>query len=383
MPSDGTHSRSLAWLAGAASAVALALSGVFPLENPDTFGHLAQGREIAELGHVPSHDTRSFFREPPAPFRNYEWLSDLGTFVAYRAGGADALIAGKALLLASTALLLVALAGLHGGARAALLCAVWLVAVIPAARFRFTVRPHLIALPLAALYLLGLGYLARAFGRGSRTGDALVIGGLGALHALWVNLHGSHLLGLLITALYLAAAWSAAGVRRRIAALLALQLTASCLSPYGPAIALDAIAHVFDPRYRALVAEWAPWSADDPAAFAAALIVQTAALALVVRPLWRGGRAARGLLLASGVLALAAVRSVRFLDVYLLVAAPAIAIGLRGALARLHPRGLALAAAALTTLFAAVAAWAAPRLPPYRGLGRGEDNALLPAASAL
>ena len=246
----------LAWLAGAAACLALALSGVFPVENPDTFGHLAQGREIAELGRVPSHDTHSFFRDLPAVFRNYEWLSDLGAYVAYREGGADALIAGKALLLAIAAALLVALAALHGGSRAALLCAAWLIAVSPAARFRFTVRPHLVALPFAALYLLGLGYLLRAFGKGSRRGDALAIVGLGALHALWVNLHGSHLLGLLITALHLAAAWSVADARRRIAALLALQLGASCLSPYGPAIALDALAHVFDPRYRALVAEW-------------------------------------------------------------------------------------------------------------------------------
>ena len=143
--------------------------------------------------------------------------------------------------------------------------------------------------------------------------------------------------------------------RRRIAALLALQLGASCLSPYGPAIALDALAHVFDPRYRALVAEWAPWSADDPAAFAIALIVQTSALLLVVRPLWRSGVAGRGLLLTACVLALAAVRSVRFLDVYLLVAAPAIALGLRARLASLRTRSLAIASAALLPLLAACA----------------------------
>ena len=126
-----------------------------------------------------------------------------------------------------------------------------------------------------------------------------------------------------------------------------------------------------------------PWSADDPAAFAIALIVQTSALLLVVRPLWRSGVAGRGLLLTACVLALAAVRSVRFLDVYLLVAAPAIAVGLRARLASLRTRSLAIASAALLPLLAAGAAWSAPRLPPYLGLGHAEDHALLPAASAL
>ena len=35
----------LAWLVGAAACLVIALSGVFPVENPDTFGHLAQGRD--------------------------------------------------------------------------------------------------------------------------------------------------------------------------------------------------------------------------------------------------------------------------------------------------------------------------------------------------
>ena len=55
---------------------------------------------------------------------------------------------------------------------------------------------------LPAVLLLGIGLLYSE-GRLARTKRWVVVG-LGALQLVWVNTHGSHLLGLLVTVLLLA-----------------------------------------------------------------------------------------------------------------------------------------------------------------------------------
>ncbi len=370
-----------AWIACALACTALALSGLFPVNNPDTFGHLAQGRQIAELGHVPSHDTLSFWQPHPAPWHNYEWLSDLLGWLLYAGGGPNALIALKCITLALAGALITALAWLLAGPRAAVLCAVLLVAAIPGSRFRFTERPHVVALPLAALYLIGFSYLLRAWGRPSRRGDALWIAALAVLHILWVNLHGSHLLGLVLTIVHVVFGFAQPDARNRVAAVLVLQLAASCVSPYGPAIVIDAIEHTVNPAYRMIITEWESWKPTDPPWLMAAPVLQTIALACVVRALWRRGPTGRALLAFSCVLALAAFRSIRFVAEYLLLSAPAIAVGLQTALSALPSRAFRAGAVVVGALVAAAAVWGAPRLPPYAGVGVGVSYVGLPAAS--
>jgi hypothetical protein len=369
-----------AFIACGLACMALALSGVFPVNNPDTFGHLAQGRQIAELGHVPSHDTLSIWQPRPAPWHNYEWLSDWIGWQLYAAGGPTALIALKCATLAIAAALITALAWLLAGPRAAVLCALLLIAAIPASRFRFTERPHVVALPLAALYLIGLSYLLRAWGKPSRRADVLWIAALGALHVVWVNLHGSHLLGLVLTIVHIVLGFAQREARARLVAVLVLQLVASCISPYGPAIVLDAVEHTLDPSYRRIVTEWESWNPTDPFWLMGAPVLQTVVLAAVVRALWRHGPVGRALLAFSCVLALAAFRSIRFVAEYLMLSAPAIAVGFQMALRAPWRRFLAgvLPAGALVAL---AAAWGAPRLPPFAGLGVGASYVGLPAGS--
>lgn len=370
-----------ALLACAIACAAIALSGVYPIDNSDSFGHLAQGRQIAALGHVPSHDAFSFWKPEPAHWRNYEWLSDVLGWLVYDAGGPNALIALKCAVLALGAGLIVALAWLVSGPRAAIACALLLIAAIPAARFRFTVRPHLVALPLSALYLIALAYLLRGFGRHRARADAPVIAALFVLHVLWVNLHGSHLLGIALTVVHLLLGFEVREARGKLAAVLGLQALASCISPYGPAIAIDALEHTFDPRYRELVIEWASWQPEYPLWLLAAPIAHTLLLAMLVRPLLRGGAIGRSLLATACVLALASFRSVRFVAEYLMLGAPVIAIGASHALSRLPWRGLRDAALLAGVGVALAALWGAPRLPPNAKIALGTSGNLLPFAS--
>ena len=364
-------------LAALLAAVALGLAGVFPVANADAFGHLAQGRNIARLGHVPARDPFSIWRAEPAPFHNYEWLSDLVMYQAWSLAGPNALIAGKCLLLALAAALLVLVALETGGRRAAAACALVLVCAIPGARFRFSERPQIVAFPLVAAYLLGLCRLVgeRAGARERRAW----IAGLALLHVLWVNLHGSHLLGFALTCLFCA---FGGGARRALGLLIALQLAASCVSPYGPAIVLDAIEHVADPRYRALVREWGPWPREQPLWLLLAPLLHCALLALALRPLWQAGPRGRALLACAALMAVASLRSLRFVGDFLLLSAPVIAWGLAARTRALPVRAQALAGGAVLLAALGLVPWGATQLPPPIGIALGASVSGLPAAGS-
>jgi hypothetical protein len=182
----------------ALAATALVVAGWYPIDNPDTFGHLAAGRQIAELGHVPSHDSFSFFREQAQPWVNYEWLSALTFYGAYALGGDLGLSALRAMLLALLGVVLVRRAYEREGWLGAMLTALLLVLATAACRYRFSVRPQLFGLLLSGVYLLLLTRLVDATQGAARKPWRWVLA-LGGLHVLWVNLHGSHLLGLLMS----------------------------------------------------------------------------------------------------------------------------------------------------------------------------------------
>jgi hypothetical protein len=371
----------IVWAAYAVGGLSLAFAGWFPVNNSDTFGHLAQGRQIVELGHVPQLDTFSFWQPGQASWHNYEWLSDLAMFRLYEHTGYDGLIAGKCLLLLLTAGLLIGLAQLLSGARGAVLCSLLIVLAIPAVRFRLTERPHLVALPFCALYLIGLSYLMRAWGRASARLDAVIVVSFFMVHLAWVNLHGSHLLGLTLTLVHLVFAVSMPEVREKILWVLGVQLVASSISPFGPAISIDALKHILDPEYRVLVTEWEPWQPTHPLWLWIAPFAQTLALLAAVRSLFSRGPAGRALVASIGVLALSAFRSIRFVAEYLLLSAPVIAIGL-GAMLRLVPvRRFAVVAGAFLCGGSVLVPWAASRLPPFAAPGGGMRSSGLPAAS--
>jgi hypothetical protein len=360
---------------------ALAIAGLFAVSNPDSFGHLAQGRQIAELGYIPSHDSLSFWQARPAVWRNYEWLSDLGMWRLYHWGGADALLAFKCLLLGIAAALLVRFAQLRGGIRAAALCAFFILCAIPASRARLTERPHVLALPLAALYLLGLGYLSRGWGKATTGATFAWIVALAGLHVLWVNLHGSHLLGLALTVVHLLCASSQTSSRRALLAVLGLQLVACCVSPYGPYIVIDAVEHVLNPAYRYLITEWQPWQPVDPVWWIVHPILQTLLLASLAVRLARRDAAARSGLAFACLLALASFRSIRFVADYLLLSAPILAAGL-ASLGGGVPAGKFWPTLAAATGFAAAAtAWGSANLPPYEAIGHGANTLKMPAAT--
>jgi hypothetical protein len=350
------------------AATALALAGFHPGNNADTLGHLAQGRQIAELGYVPSTDTWSLLHAG-RPWLNYEWLSDLVYYALFATVGYDGLIALKCALLGSATWLLVGLAGRHGGPRAAALGALALVAAIPAMRVRMSDRPHVLGMFLASVYVTVLAGLVSASAEHATRARMRRIGLLAILHVLWVNLHGSHLLGVLITASF--AMFAPREARRSLVTLLGLEALASCISPWGPRILTDALRHVFDPRYRELVSEWQPWTPNGPLWLIAYPLGIGVLLALVASPMLRKGPADRSALAIVLVLGLACFRSIRFVGEFLLLSAPWLGVGLAARASRFPAKFFAGFVLGMAGALAFFVPWQARRLPPFLGFGHG------------
>lgn len=346
------------------------LLGAFPLYSIDAYGHLAQGRQIAELGRVPTLDPFSFWRSTPQPWRNYEWGYDLVTWLIYDRFGPNALIVIKCVLLAVLGYILVVLAGrLANGARlAAPIAAVILILFAPLARIRFTVRPQVAGLLLTAVLLLGTSalYSERTSARARRW----IIAALGLMQVLWVNLHGSHLLGLLVTVLFLTFSIRTAAFSSMLV-LLAVQLAATACTPFGLGIVTDAVDHVFRPEYREVVIEWGPWSPEQPLYLLIGPMIAAILMLVAMRPVTRSGRFGLAYGVFCVLVTIMGFRSIRFVADQLLFTTPFIAAGL----AQLKPfRGLSHAVPILLGLAMTWAVWVSPRLEPFVPFGLGEPR---------
>ncbi len=361
-----------------ASALAFFLMGLFPFFNADGYGHLAQGRQIAELGRVPTVDPFSFWKPAPQPWTNYEWGYDLVTWLVYEALGADGLILLKCVALGVLGYGLVWLgyrlaAGTTVAAPATLAA---LLLVLPIARFRFTVRPQILALVFPALLLLGV----RTFysEQSSHRKKAWVLAGLGLMHVVWVNAHGSHLFGALIALIFLGFAWRTPAFRW-MAALLALQVIATGCTPFGFSIVTDAVSHLARSEFREVVVEWAPWSPKDPLRLLIGPVVTSLFVLIALRPVVRTGRFGLAYATFCVLLCLMAFRSTRFVAHQVLFTAPFIAAGL-SMLSPVRSMGKSMAVV-LGLAILASAAWTS-RLVPAFGFGLGEARRDYPWASA-
>ncbi|QQR88950.1 MAG: hypothetical protein IPJ88_12055 [Myxococcales bacterium] len=369
------------YFATALGGMAMFLAALFPLSNSDAYGHLAQGRQIWELGYVPLLDFFSYWKAEPQAWHNYEWGSDIVLWSLYHWGGANAVVVAKLFLLLGFVWLLFRLASYRSEnpAATAWLTAILLIIALPAARVRLSERPHLFGYFFAAALLCLLSMLLND--KASKKQVGLGYAAITVLHLVWVNLHGSHLLGPLLAGAHLLAGVNRAWVWKRILPVLGLQVLASCVSPYGPKILLDAIEHVLRPEYRELVSEWAKdsvgysrWHQNSVYGFMA--------LAAVLSPaMWRGSLLSRARLISVSILAVMAFRSLRFHAPFVLLSAGLLAPTLASWIKKTFPsyhRPVYLSAALASAVFATLVI---VNVPPNLGFGLGRRENLLPAAT--
>ncbi len=223
---------------------ALLVGAVFAAErafyvDPDAWMHLKVGETILRTHTWPTTDPYSF-TVPGAPWMAYEWLGDVLLAAVQRAAGLRGLAGLEIALAAATVLALYALAALRSGnSKAAFVaCA----ATLLLAELSFTLRPQMLGYLFLLLALIALELF--------RQGRHRTLWLLPALFLLWVNTHGSFMIGLGAIALYWAGGlvefhagglearrWTPAE-RQRLALVFLLCLIALTLTSYGTRIAV-------------------------------------------------------------------------------------------------------------------------------------------------
>ena len=192
------------WLVAALALVAFR-SLLVPIPPHDFWWHLATGRIIATQGQIPTVDSFSYTRTGE-PFYNQSWLAQLLFYTLHQIGGIPLLLLTQALVLTAAYALLLHLSVRQSG-RLRLSAGLLLLGTIPASFDNWMVRPQTYAIPLFISYLAILTHWRRT---GSPRWMLFILPVLGTV---WVNLHGSFVLGGLLILLTFVAECVRRGVK--------------------------------------------------------------------------------------------------------------------------------------------------------------------------
>ncbi len=244
-------------------AVAAFSPGVF--NDGDTWWHLTTGEWILNHGAVPRADPYSYSM-PGAPWTAHEWLSEVCLALAFRAGGWSGVALLTAVAAASAALVMGLrlardLSGAALGVVLALGVGLWTPTLLA--------RPHVLVLPLAALWTAAL---LAARDRGAAPPLRLAL-----LMTAWSNMHGGFIFGLALIGPFAAEAVGAAPRGARLSsgcgwAVFACAATAAALvNPFG----FEALLFPFrllGLEHLSRIGEWAPQDFAHPSPMEIALI---------------------------------------------------------------------------------------------------------------
>lgn len=168
---------------------------IFPMQDYDTFWHLAYGRAMVEQMRFINHELFSYTAGGTALW-SHSQLAQVLLYLVWQGGGAVGLLVFKLLIALLVFRLLMRTATLFGASDS--LAAVLAMVVLTTGMGRFVERPELFSILLQAL----LGWLLFAFMRGAVTQRALY--GLPLIMVLWDYLHGA-IYGLVLLAAFVVA----------------------------------------------------------------------------------------------------------------------------------------------------------------------------------
>jgi hypothetical protein len=282
--------------------------------DPDVWWHLRTGQLTIQNHRVFHNDPYSFTRFDQ-PWMDHEWLSQVFIFALYRVAGWGGLIAGFAAIIAAAFLLIFQRSA--GRPYVAGAVTVWgAVASIPC----WGVRPQMLTLLLASIFLL---LLERSYERPKW------LWWMPLLTLLWVNLHAGFAVGIAFLILFLVGDGLdfAFGYKdtqlsparfRRLAVVTVLCVVVVPLSPYGTQMYRYPFETLHSHAMLAYIGEWL--SPDfHQARYLPALFLM---LATLVLPALSARRLRPRELLLLGVTTYAALRSVRHIPIYVLIAVP-------------------------------------------------------------
>ncbi|KPV51892.1 hypothetical protein SE17_18655, partial [Kouleothrix aurantiaca] len=255
------------WLAAALLLIALRPL-LTPIPPNDFWWHMATGRIIASTGAIPSVDSFSF-TQAGQPFFNQGWLAQLLMYWLHQVGGVPLLLVVQSLVITLAYGLLLRLCIRRSG-RLRLSVGLLLLVTLPLSFTNWIVRPQSYALPIFAAFLT----IVTEY----RLGMSRRLWLLPPLMALWVNIHGTFVLGLALIGLTFAGMLFERGENRegngeaagsRFAALRSLALwgaltaAAMLLNPRGLGVLTYVRNLLGSNSVTTLVTEWAPPTIRD------------------------------------------------------------------------------------------------------------------------
>jgi hypothetical protein len=300
--------------------------------DPDLWWHIRVGQNILATRHWPTTDPFSF-SAAGAPWLAYEWLGEVLIGAVERFAGLRGLDALLIVMASAVMLALYYYATLRSGnskagfVASAVLCSLAFVS--------FNLRPQM----LGYLFLMLTLIVLELFSQGRRR----ALWFLPALFLIWVNTHGSWVIGLGVIFVFWASGllafrfgsveakrWSRTD-RVRLEFVFLLCLAAIPLTPYGTRLAAFPFMMAFSlPVNLSSIMEWLPMPFNTPAGKMFLVLVLAFFLAqMVFRPIWRGAE----LVLLFGGIVMACLH-LRFLLLFVPFFAPLLAT----LLARWMPR---------------------------------------------
>ena len=256
-----------AWLWLGIGVYALVLIGGRALLNDsDTYWQIAVGQWILDHNALPRVDIYSFTRAGE-PWTSSSWLAQVLYAASYNLAGWAGPVVLAAGCIAATFALLAHILGRRIPAAYAVAIAI---AALVLSMGHFLARPHVLVLPVMLLWVNGL---MSASERGQAPSPWLL-----PLIALWANLHGGFVFGLvLVGAFALDALWNADHAQRkpvvlRWAAFGIGALVACCATPYGWGSILAARKILDLGELLHLIYEWMPADFSKFGAFEMAIL---------------------------------------------------------------------------------------------------------------
>ena len=258
--------------------------------DPDVWWHIKFGRDILLTHHWPTTENFSF-TAPGAPWMEYEWLGDVLLAAADRAWGLRGLMLLDFALGSAVLLALYGLASLrsHNSKAAFVTCGLFLLlAAIP-----FNLRPQMLGYLFLTLTLI----ILERFRQGRR-GTLWLLPGL---FLVWVNTHGTFVVGLFAFLVYgisgllkfrlgnLESAPWAPRERVRLGFALFASLVALIITPYGTRLVGYVLEIMFmRPLNIASIQEWRPMPFDlDFGKLFLALLIGFVLAQVVLRLTWQ------------------------------------------------------------------------------------------------
>jgi hypothetical protein len=299
--------------------VAIFAMGLFVMacrnvSDPDVWWHLRTGQLILQEHHVPRTDPFSFTRAG-APWLDHEWLSQVLIFGLYRLGGWEALIVAFGAVIATGLMLVFA----RSPGRPYIAGVVTLLAAFASAP-SWGVRPQMFTFLLASIFL----FLSERSYQHPK-----LLWCLPPLVLFWANLHAGFALGIGLVILFACGdlldvvfgyvSWNDA--KKRVGTLAVIGVLSAAVvvvNPYSARLYSYPFATLHSPAMLGYIGEWQSPDFHDVTYLPFLMMILATLLLPAISP--RKLRPCELLLLT--VLTYAALRSVRHIPLYVLVAAP-------------------------------------------------------------